>query len=169
MDRTYYDAMNRPRTESLFLETFKNQLKGDYEPVYTMRPYDHKGCRSACQIYMNADSEYDAAMQIVNDMRHWRKLCGLRWFMKGSDDGSFDGLEQWRKDKAAKDATEAVRHLKDKAADGNVTAQKTLLDYFSGKSGAGRPKKETENTVQQEREAKILDIHKQIKAKQKQD
>ena len=165
--KKYYDDMNRPRTESLFLETFKNTLKGDYEPVYTMRPYDHKGCRSAYQIYMNADSEYDAAMQIVEDMRHWRKLCSVQWFMKGSEAGSFDGLEQWRKDKAEKDATQAIRLLKDKAEEGNVTAQKTLLDHFKGGKKVGRPEKEQETSAQQEREARILDIHKVIKAKKK--
>jgi len=164
----YYDNSNRPRTESLFLETFRRDLKGDYEPVYTMRPFDHKGCRSAYLIYMNADTEFDAAMQIVGDMRHWRRLCGLKWFMKGSEDGLFDGLETWRKDKAEKDATEIIRQLKDKAADGNVPAQKILLDTAKevSKARVGRPEKQKDLTPEETREAKIVALHKEIKAKQ---
>ena len=88
--------------------------------------------------------------------------------MKGSDGPvTFDGLEQWRKDKAEKDATMAIRLLKDKAEEGNVTAQKTLLDHFKGGKKVGRPEKEQETSAQQEREARILDIHKVIKAKKK--
>lgn len=164
----YYDSMNRPRTESLFLETFRKDLKGTYEPVYTMRPFDHKGCRSAYLIYMAADTEFDAAMQIVGDMRHWRRLCGLKWFMKGSEDGLFDGLETWRKDKAEKDATEIIRLLKDKAADGNVPAQKILLDTAKevSKARVGRPEKQKDLSPEEERQAKIIALHKEIKAKQ---
>lgn len=163
---TLYDKMNRPRTESMFLETFNPVLKGKYEPLFTMRPYDHKGCRSAYLIYMEAATEYDAAMQICADMRHWRKLCSLPWFMNGAEDGSFDGLRIWRKDKAELDATKALKLIRERAEKGNVSAQKILLDTANqvSKARVGRPEKQKDLTAEEARDAKIHALHKHVKA-----
>lgn len=165
----YVDSCNRPRTESLFLETVAPDIAKRYPPVYTMRGYDRKGCQSAYQIYMNSTNEYEAAMKIVGDMRHWRKLCGLKWFMEGNERQSFDGLNQWREDKAMKDQAEAISQLKEQAENGNVNAQKTLLDISSGKKkpGAGRPKKQEDTSVLDERSEKIVELHKRLKSEGK--
>ena len=161
----YFDSRKRPRTESLFIDTFKTELyeKG-YEPVWTMRPYEHKGCPSAYQVYMEADSEYDAAMKITGDMRHWRKLCTLKWFMEGAPTGYYEGLKQWRLDKAAKEATKVLNLIKNKAEEGNVTAQRTLLEYYKngGPEGHRQPKLTPQ---EQERQAKIIELHQRIEAK----
>lgn len=166
----YVDTMNRPRTESLFVETVRPEIAEKFPPVYTMRSSDRDGCKSAYQIYMNSVNEYDAAMKIVGDMRHWRRLCGLKWFMEGSDEKAFDGLRQWREDKAMKDQAELVTLLKEQAENGNVNAQKTLYDITVGKdkkTGVGRPKKPVDSSVADERSSKIVELHKQLRAEGK--
>lgn len=157
----YVDTMNRPRTESLFVETVRNDIAEKFPPVYTMRSYDRDGCKSAYQIYMNSANEYDAAMKIVGDMRHWRRLCGLKWFMEGDDEKAFDGLSQWREDKALKDQAEQIKLLKEQAESGSTTAQKILLD-LSGAKKVGRPAKARDTSADQERVSQIVDLHKRL-------
>lgn len=158
----YVDTMNRPRTESLFLETIRgNEMAEKYPPVYTMKTFDRRGCKSAYLIYMNSINEYDAAMKIVGDMRHWRKLCGLKWFMEGSDEKSFDGLSQWRADKALKDQYEALTLLKEQAEDGSVTAQKILLEMTS-KSKSSTKGRGKDTVIEDARMSKIVDLHKRL-------
>lgn len=166
----YVDTMNRPRTESLFLETCRSDIAEKFPPVYTMKGDSKKGCQSAYQIYMNSVNEYEAAMKIVGDMRHWRRLCGLKWFMEGSEEKAFDGLRQWREDKAMKDQAELMQLLKEQAENGNVNAQKTLYDITVGiskKPGAGRPKKPGDTSAQDERTDKIVALHRQLKSQGK--
>jgi hypothetical protein len=163
----FMDKSNRPRTESLFLETCRPKTARKYEPVYTLRSYERNGLPSAYQIYMDSINEYEAAIRLVGDMRHWRKLCSLKWFMDGVEEQQFDGLAQWRVDKAAKDQAEALYLLKQNAEGGNVTAQRTLLDAAKQAKEVGRPKKEKEvKAAKEEREAKVLDLLKLIKSKQ---
>ena len=162
----YMDKSNRPRTESLFLETCRYQTARKYDPVYTLRSYERKGLPSAYQIYMNSINEYEAAMKIVGCMRHWRKLCSLNWFMEGIEEQQFDGLAQWRIDKAAKDQAEALHLLRENAEAGNVTAQRTLLEASKQSKEVGRPKKEKDTkTLKEERETKIYDLLKEINRK----
>lgn len=160
----YIDTMGRYRTESLFHETKRASVEENYPPVYTLKSFPHRGLPSAYQIYMNATNEYDAAMQLVGDMRHWRRLCGLKWFMEGLEDKSFEGLLQWREDKKMKDEAEAIKLLKEQAENGSVTAQKTLYDISVGKgsTGAGRPQKKKDTSVADEASAKIVALHKEI-------
>lgn len=163
----YIDSMGRYRTESLFFETKRAEIAENYPPVYTLKPYPNNGLPSAYQIYMNAANEYDAAMQLVGDMRHWRRLCGLKWFMEGIEEKSFDGLNQWREDKRMKDEADAIKLLKEQAENGSVTAQKTLYDISAGKgtTGAGRPKKAKDTSLVDENAAKIIALHKKLKGK----
>lgn len=162
----YKDKSNRPRTESLFLETCRPQTARKYEPVYSLRSYDNGGLPSAYQIYMNSINEYEAAMKLVGCMRHWRRLCSLKWFMDGIEEQQFDGLAQWRIDKAAKDQAEALYLLKANAEKGNVTAQRTLLEASKQSKEVGRPKKDKEvKGVKEEKEAKILSLLEAIKTK----
>lgn len=158
----FKDVMNRYRTESLFLEMIQSTVVDKYDPLYTLRPGSRKGLPSAYDIYMDSDSEYEAAIRIVGEMKHWRRLCKLKWFMEGSPDGLWDGLKQWRLDKAEKDQNEAIKLLKEQAQNGNVTAQKTLLDHFKKGVGAGRPRKEKDTSKEDERLSQIVELHKEI-------
>lgn len=157
----YVDSMNRPRTESLFVETISSQIAEKYPPVYTMREKSRHGCPSAYEIYMDSANEYEAAMKLVGSMRHWRRLCGLKWFMEGDDEKAFDGLKEWRKDKQLKDQAEQIKLLREQAEGGSVTAQKILLDASGGKK-VGRPTKKADTAAQEERAQKIVDLHKRL-------
>jgi hypothetical protein len=161
----YVDSMNRPRTESLFVEMISPQVAEKYAPVYTMREKARHGCPSAYEIYMDSANEYEAAMKLVGSMRHWRRLCGLKWFMEGDDEKAFDGVKQWREDKALKDQAEQIKLLREQAEGGSVTAQKILLEATGGKKKVGRPTKQPDTAADKEREKRIIDLHKRIKDK----
>lgn len=163
--KDYLTAGGHMRTSSLFLETIQPHVK--QEPVYTLKHYDHNGLPSAYRIYMEANTEYDAAMKLVGDMRHWRKLCDTEWFMNGWPEKMFEGLAQWRKDKEEQEMDYVIKLLKEQAEDGNVTAQRTLIDHYKpNKASKVRAKvqkqqEEFEEAVK-DKDAKILDLHKKI-------
>lgn len=163
----YTDNLGRMRTQSLFLETVHIDVKDQWPPVYTLKHYDHEGLPSAYLIYMDSDTEYDAAMKLVGDMRHWKKLCETDWFLNGWPERSFEGLAQWRKDKEAKDLDYVIKLLKGQAENGNVTAQRTLIDHYkpakksSVQTKVQRQQEAIEEAVK-DKSAKIFDLHKKI-------
>ena len=75
---------------------------------------------------MTSVDEAEASMKLVGSRAHWRKLCSLKWFIKGRPDRGLEGLEKWRLDMAARDATVAKRVLMETCLSGNVTAAKAL-------------------------------------------
>jgi hypothetical protein len=129
------DSMGRYRT-NLFHE-FNTTAHEDYPPMYTMREEPFAGLPSAYQIYMAADSEYEAAQAIVGSWHHWQKLLTCPPFMNGPKNTHvWTGLNQWREEKEIQDRAEAYMQLKQNAAGGNVQAQKLI---FEGSKKRGRP------------------------------
>lgn len=112
-------------TEGLFYETRSHNSKV-YEPTYTIKDHDHNGYPSAYLIYMNSVDEYEAAIKLVGSLRHWRKLEGLKWFMDGRTELSFEGLKQWREDMELRDKSISKEQLIEKAKEGNVAAMRSL-------------------------------------------
>ena len=106
-------------------------------PLYTMREEMHKGLPSAYSVYMDAQSEYEAAMILVGSWNHWQRLLKVNVFMKGEEDSHlWSGLEAWREEKEIQDRAVAYNQLKISAATGNVQAQKMIFDgKNSGKRG----------------------------------
>lgn len=123
----FKDRRGVSKTESLFHETIQPSIRKNYTPIYSLRDYDNKGYPSAYNIYMESIDERDAALKLVGSMSHWRKLCSLNWFMEGRTEVQFEGLNQWRLDMAARDATEARRVLQEQMKDNNVTAARAVL------------------------------------------
>ena len=127
MSRTdFKDVRGAHKTESLFIETIQPQPAKSYDPLYSLRDYDHKGYVSAYLIYMSSVDERDAAMKLVGSMSHWRKLCTLKWFMNGRPECQFEGINQWREDMAARDASTAKKVILDQCKEQNVTAARAL-------------------------------------------
>ena len=122
----FKDVRGAHKTESLFIETIQTKSKKRYEPLYSLRDYDHKGYTSAYQIYMHSVDEHDAAMKLVGSMSHWRKLLSLRWFMEGRPECQFEGIQQWRLDMAARDASTAKKVILDQCEQSNVPAARAL-------------------------------------------
>jgi hypothetical protein len=110
-------------------------------PMYTMYELPKDDLPSAYQIYMQSESEYEAAMKLVGSWTHWQRLCKSNKFMNGSEMESWTGLASWREEKEIKDKAYAYMLLKVSAADGNVQAQKAVLEGEKKAGQRGRPSK----------------------------
>ncbi len=131
------------KTQSLFLEAQSYKLREKYPPLYSLTEEERGGLPSAYQIYMACVDEYEAAMKLVGSLRHWRRLCGLDWFMDGIPEKMFEGLTQWREDMNLRDASRSRRQLQKAASNGDVSSARKLLDSAvpkSQKAPVGRPK-----------------------------
>ena len=158
-----FDSRGARRTASLFAETTRDNTK---TPVLTLMDYEKNGLPSAYLLYMESETEFDAAMKIVGSMPHWRKLCAAPWFMKGDLDRNFTGLEQWRKDMAMRDANAAMKVLRSKVSDGDARASQFLLQYSTKgeiaggktKAKARKPKLESTAAYQRNEQEKVTDL-----------
>ena len=110
-------------------------------PMYTMFESPKEGLPSAYQIYMYSESEYEAAMKLVGSWTHWQRLCNSNKFMNAVETESWTGLKAWREEKEVKDKAYAYMLLKVSAADGNVQAQKAVLEGERKMGQRGRPSK----------------------------
>lgn len=100
-------------------------------PVYNVSRFDHDGTLSMYTIYMSYETEYDAAMRIVGDWKHWELLCAGTFFKKH--------VESWREERAVKEAALAHRVLLEAARSGNIPAARTILLDARKVEKAGRP------------------------------
>ena len=155
----FKDTQGRYLTTSLFYETSNPEMREKFPPVYSLKETSDHGLPSAYEIYMGCVDEHEAAFMITGSLRHWRKLCSLKWFTDGLEQYGFDGVKQWREDMKARDMNRAKRQLIDAAAMGDVSAAKKLYDE-SRKNSVGRPRKEQQ--VSDGRMAKITELHKKI-------
>lgn len=121
----FYDRRGALKTELLFQETIKPDRLENYSPLYTLKEND-TDLPSAYKIYMGSTDEYEAAMRLLGSMRHWRRLCGLKWFMDGVPMSGFDGLKSWRKDMELRDKSKSKKQLMEAAEAGVVSAQRAL-------------------------------------------
>jgi hypothetical protein len=139
-------------TQALFVEF------GNKHAPFTMKHESYKDYVSFYEVYMNSVDEYDAAIKLVKNIVHWKKLCSLDWFMEGFPEINISGLRAWREDMKARDASSAKRTLMEQNNEGNVNAAKALRDIANGKDkkaepkvqdskGRGRPSKSTEDEL----------------------
>lgn len=137
------DTMGRYLTQALFYETARPDTP--YQAIYCMGE-SKKGLPSARDIYLESIDEYDAALKLVGDLGHWRRLTSqnergeysCNWFMMGTE--AFEGLLQWREDMRLRDESMAKARLMEQSDLGNVTAAKALMEASKVKNNAGRPK-----------------------------
>lgn len=115
------------KTQALFYE-FRHQSTSKTPPVYTLKNKDWEGCKSVYLIYMQYDSEYEAAIAILGSWPHWCKLKETSWFKPC--------LEEWDKERAIREDALAHKMLIQLTKEGNVTAAKALK---SGAKPQGRP------------------------------
>lgn len=136
-------------TQGLFVEF------GDQESPYTLKnadvQRDGKTYVSLSNVYMESTDEYEAAMRLVGSMKHWRKMCALKWFQDGWEEHGFDGLQALREDMASRDKSLAKAELLKAAASGNVSAMKILYDSTAPKK-AGRPARSQNNITNVEKD-----------------
>lgn len=151
------DKRGARKTEMLFAESISSRAKQDgYEPLYSLRETEKDGKPSAYLVYMNSVDETDAALKLVGSLAHWRRLCGLKWFMEGSEAMGHEGVIQWREDMKLRDASFAREKLMDAASGGSVPAATTILKE-SIKKTVGRPAKDKDSANQ-----RIVSLHKEV-------
>ena len=162
-DPVLFDSRGARRTASLFLETTRDS---NMPPVLTLMDYNKNGLPSAYLIYMESETEYDAAMKIVGSMNHWRKLTATPWFLNGDPDRGFTGLEQWRRDMAMRDANMAMSILRSRVADGDQKSAQFLLTYATKGQIAGgtdnKTKKPNVKAVKKDNVTSLTELKKQL-------
>jgi hypothetical protein len=141
------DARGQYRTESSFIEVIQGTSKDKYTPEYSLKDYDNRGYISAYQVYMHSVDETEAAMKLFGSLAHWRKLCGLKWFINGRKEHGFEGLASWREDMAARDKTLAKRVLLKQCENGNVTAARSI-DKMAGENRTPANSKDAKRSLE---------------------
>lgn len=120
-------------TCALFYE-WRHHSSCEITPPYTLKKqdYTYEGVtyRSAYQVYMKCNTEYEAAITLLGSWPHWEKLCKCKWF--------HDEVEGWRQEMDMRDNALAKEKLVQLTKAGNVTAARTLLKEGSGRK-AGAP------------------------------
>lgn len=119
-------------TKGLFREWGKDC--GPYTMYPRNRFIDGKEFISAYLVYMDSVNEYEAAMRLVGDMNHWRKLTEVDWFRNGVHNGTqfiTPGLLSWREDHRMKREAKALKALQAAQDNGSVPAAKYLHELSS--------------------------------------
>ena len=96
------------------------------EAMFTLKPHDHKHCKSLYLIYMDLDdiTEYKIATEVLGGWAHWKALCSCKWFKPY--------LEEWREELRVRTKQRSLESLKHDAMDPDSknynNALKFLLD-----------------------------------------
>ena len=90
--------------------------------------------KSMYMIYMQCDSEYEAAIRLLGSYPHWVKLKRCSWFQ--------DYVESWERERNIRDEAIARSTLIKLAECGNVSAARAIYSNAEKTKGkAGRPEK----------------------------
>lgn len=139
------DAMNRPLTQSLFLEVSYNDFA-----VYSLKDEDcewnGKEYPSLKRLYLETMdvTEYEFATKYLLGWRHWQRICANKMLL--------EYVEEWRMELEVKLRSEGVRQLRDAAKAGHVMSAKWLAERGWDTRPAGRPSKDEmvkEKAIQQ--------------------
>lgn len=117
-------------TQALFYE-YRHQTTSKVSPPYTLKEYEWEGCKSMYQLYMQYDTEYDAAIALLGSWSHWQKLCERAWFKVYKD--------KWDAEKDVRNKALAEKTLIEQAKAGNVTAAKLIREGEKAPRKRGRP------------------------------
>lgn len=117
-------------TQGLFYE-FRHQTKLEYIP-YTLKEKDFDSYISMYRVYMECDTEYEAALKLLNSWKHWEILCSSPWFAKE--------LVKWREEREIREIASAKSVLLEKVRGGDAASSKAIIE-INNKRKAGRPSK----------------------------
>jgi hypothetical protein len=130
------DVGFRHMTKGMFYE-YRFQSTSKLVPPFTLKHYDFTDIhgveyKSVYMMYMEADSEYEAAINILGSYNHWLKLSKTAWFSAH--------LEEWESERNTRDEAIARSTLIRAAECGNVPAANAIFkNSKAGKKAAGRP------------------------------
>ncbi|MEE8208067.1 MAG: hypothetical protein V3T88_03815 [Nitrosomonadaceae bacterium] len=121
-------------TKALFQE-YRHQTTVTMNAPYCLKANDHeyRGViyKSMYLIYMSCDSEYEAAIKLLGNYRHWTKLKRCTWFLPY--------VEEWNAELVLRESALAKSKLVKLTEAGNVTAARTLLNDKKI-AGVGKPR-----------------------------
>ena len=145
LDKSVFkDSGGRYLTQSLFLEF-------QYDPTFAVftfdgedKEYNGKHYISLKKLYLAEEDpvEYIFATKHLFDWQHWQRL--------NENKALRIHFDQWREELELLMRSDAIRSIRDMAADGSYQAAKLLADRGWDKRGAGRPSK-----AEKERNARI--------------
>jgi len=141
----YLEENGQYRTDSLFVERIMKRHKNrGLTPVYCLNERQSiKDCPQLYKIFMESADEYDFAVKAFGSKGHLDKLKNIKWFTEGWQGSvTFRGYDAWLDDMRERDLSTAKKVLLDRAADGDVSAAKKLVDMNKPTHVRGRPKKE---------------------------
>jgi len=156
------DTTGRFLTKALFLETCDKA--GSFDPVFTLKDEDDPitGLPSLRRLFLEEmdPSEFVFAEKHLGGIRHWRKLCALKWFQPF--------VEQWREDLDQKLVAHGIKAMVE-MADKKDSAAKWLAQrgWRQTKNPVGRPTKEDQERLaqdQQDEDAMIAAALKRLSA-----
>jgi hypothetical protein len=126
------DVMNKPLTQSLFLEIGYTDAA-----IYTLKEVDHehngKVYPSLKRLYLEmADpTEYEFATTYLLGWRHWKRLCDNKFIRTH--------IDEWREELEIKLRCRGVKQVLIAAETGSFQAAKWMSDRGWSNRGAGRP------------------------------
>jgi hypothetical protein len=125
------DSGNRYRTMSLFVE----YANPKYITLFTLEREDKDGAISLYQKYMEiADpTEYQVAMQLLGDWRHWEVLTNCSWFKPI--------IEDWRRELEARRKSVMVNQMENLAATSKQEAVRAQAIRWLEANTTDKPKK----------------------------
>lgn len=128
------DSMQRPLTQSLFLELGYSDFA-----IFTLKEddyvYNDKTYISLKKLYLEMEdpTEYDFANECLLGWLHWKRICNNKAIR--------EHVEEWREELEFKMRAKGVKSLLISAQSGNYQAAKFFIDKGWDKRQAGRPSK----------------------------
>lgn len=137
-------------TQALFQEWEYVSTVRDVQSPFTMLSYHkpEKGYLSLYLLYMEYDSEYEAAIGILGSWQHWEKLCKCKWFKPLRD--------RWEEERKTADAAIAKKTLLEEARAGNVAAAKAVLAMHRKEELAAKGRPKNKKTPAEERDERDI-------------
>ena len=115
-------------------------------PIYTIKEKSDT-LYSAHEIYMAAQTEYDAALQLVGSWRFWKEMLKASVKIRRL-------VSEWREEKMLIDQTKARKLMWDAALKGNAGAAKFI--YEAKKEEANQKKSQQERQEREFQDQEVL-------------
>ena len=125
MSRLREPTTNKRLTNCLFVETANYTTEKDCTPPYTLAKQDRGDALSMYKIYMECDTEYEAAKVLLGDWDHWDRLTNAVFFRPY--------IEEWRTERQVRDEAVAYKTLMEQAKKGSVTAANSIRAKAKGR------------------------------------
>jgi hypothetical protein len=135
-DNPFRDNMGHRLFQMLFWELSKNKAMA----LYTLKDFDHEGCKSLYRLYMAEmdPTEYRFATKYFDSYDHWIAISKKQWMSPF--------IARWREELDIKLRSEALNRIVTESKSGSKSsfmANKFLLEKgWAAKDKKGRPSKD---------------------------